>query len=187
MAKKILSEAQVRRFARLANLSPINEMYDKRDDEEDVMGEEVVQEDAAEEMEMDAAEAGMDELPVADEEEMEMDAEDAELELSQDMVDAIAAALPALQMIADASDEGGEEMEMDDAEPVEMEMDAAEPVEMGADDEVMEALEGINYVPGRQDIVQEVARRVAKRLLKAKKAEKQLQEALGSKRKLNKK
>ena len=34
MSKKLLSEAQVRRFAKLANLSPINEMYNNRDDEE---------------------------------------------------------------------------------------------------------------------------------------------------------
>ena len=34
MAKKTLNEAVVRRFQRLANLSPINEMYHKRDEEE---------------------------------------------------------------------------------------------------------------------------------------------------------
>ena len=33
MSKKLLSEAQVRRFAKLANLSPINEMDYKRDDD----------------------------------------------------------------------------------------------------------------------------------------------------------
>jgi hypothetical protein len=192
MAKKLLSEAQVRRFAKLASLSPVNEMYDKRDDEENMEegsymkrdDEEVMQEeDATEEMAADAAEAGMDELPAPEEEEMEMGGEESDVELSQDMVDAIAAALPALQMIADAS---GEEMEMGAEEPAEMEMDAEEPAEMEMDaeeDEVMEALEGINYVPETADIVQEVARRVAKRLLKAKKAEKNLQEALGNKTK----
>ena len=34
MAKKLLSEAQMRRFAKLANLPAINEMYHKREDEE---------------------------------------------------------------------------------------------------------------------------------------------------------
>ena len=41
MAKKLLSEAQVRRFAKLANLSPINEMYSKRDEEDEKKMEEV--------------------------------------------------------------------------------------------------------------------------------------------------
>jgi|9_EtaG_2_1085328.scaffolds.fasta_scaffold07406_4 hypothetical protein len=186
MAKNLLTEAQRRRFAKLAKINPINEMYKTYDrDEEEKMQEEVVseeevvQEDAAEEMAADAAEAGMDELPGADEEEMEMDAGDTDLELSQDMVDAIAAALPALQMIADASDEeeAGEEMEMDAGE--EMEMDAGEDME---DEEMMEALQGVTYVPNQQEVVNEVAKRVAKRLLKAKKAQIQLEEALGSKR-----
>ncbi|HAI39013.1 MAG TPA: hypothetical protein DCM40_13260, partial [Maribacter sp.] len=35
MAKKLLNEAVVRRFQKLANLSPINEMYNKRDEEMD--------------------------------------------------------------------------------------------------------------------------------------------------------
>ena len=39
MAKKLLSEAQVRRFAKLANLSPINEMYSKRDEKEEELEE----------------------------------------------------------------------------------------------------------------------------------------------------
>ncbi len=44
----------------------------------------------------------------------------------------------------------------------------------------MEALKGIQYIPGKKEIVQEVAKRVAKRLLKAKRAEQQLKEALGT-------
>jgi len=180
MAKKLLSEAQVRRFAKLANLSPVNEMYDKRNDEE-VMEEEVVQEeDAAEEMAVDAADAGMDELPAPEEEELEMEAGDSDLELSQDMVDAIAAALPALQMIADASGDE-EEMEMDAEEEPEMEMAAEEEPEAEMEDEVMEALDGVEYIPEQKEIVEEVARRVAKRILKAKQAEKLMNEALGKK------
>ena len=34
MAKKLLNEVVVRRFQSLANISPINEMYNKRDEEE---------------------------------------------------------------------------------------------------------------------------------------------------------
>ena len=218
MAKKLLSEAQVRRFAKLANLSPVNEMYNKRDedeleenrghmssghsknrdqdekeekmdegsymkrDDEEKMEEgsymkrdddEVMnEEDPAEEMAADAADAAMDDLPSADEDELEMEAGDSDLELSQDMVDAIAAALPALQMIADAADGGEKEMDMD--MDMEMGMDEEPPAEMEEElmetaDEVTSALEEINLVPETSEIVEEVARRVAKRLLKAKK------------------
>ena len=204
MAKKLLSEAQVRRFEKLANLSPVNEMYNKRDedeleenrghmssghskkrdqdekeekmdegsymkrDDDEVMKEE----DPAEEMAADAADAAMDDLPSADEDELEMEAGDSDLELSQDMVDAIAAALPALQMIADAADGGEKEMDMD--MDMEMGMDEEPPAEMEEElmetaDEVTSALEEINLVPETSEIVEEVARRVAKRLLKAKK------------------
>ena len=55
-------------------------------------------------------------------------------------------------------------------------MDA--PVE---DEEVMEALSGINLELNEDELVQEVAKRVAKRLLRAKKAQSQLDEALGRK------
>ena len=78
---------------------------------------------------------------------------------------------------------------MDDAPAEEPAMDAEEPEmpEMGGDmakedDELMEALSGIEYIPEQKDIVEEVARRVAKRLLKAKKANQALQEALSSKK-----
>ena len=64
-------------------------------------------------------------------------------------------------------------MEEPVGEPVD-ELPAEEPEE-----EIMEALRGINYIPAKKEIVEEVARRVAKRLLKAKRGEKQMQEALG--------
>ena len=47
---------------------------------------------------------------------------------------------------------------------------------------MMEALEGIDYVAEQKEIVEEVARRVAKRLLKAKKATQALEEALTTKK-----
>ena len=133
MAKKILSEAQMRRFAKLANLSPVNEMMSSYE----------------EDMEEEMPEMGAEEAP----EDMgaEMDAE--------------------------------EEPEMDAAPEMDAEMDAApEAMEDEEAMEMMEALKGINYVPGKKDIVEEVARRVAKRLLKAKKADRALKEALGSKK-----
>ena len=119
MAKKILSEAQMRRFAKLANLSPVNEMMSSYE----------------EDMEEEMPEMGAEEAP-----------EDMGAEMDAEM---------------DAAPEA-----MEDEEAMEM----------------MEALKGINYVPGKKDIVEEVARRVAKRLLKAKKADRALKEALGSKK-----
>ena len=39
MAKKILKEAVVRRFQKLANMRPINEMYNMQEEEEEVGAE----------------------------------------------------------------------------------------------------------------------------------------------------
>jgi hypothetical protein len=61
-------------------------------------------------------------------------------------------------------------------------VDADEPADLDApeeDEEVMEALSGINLELNEDELVQEVAKRVAKRLLKAKRAQEQLDEALG--------
>ena len=183
MAKKILSEAQVRRFAKLANLSPINEMNSMYEEEEEAAEMDAPMDDVAADAELEG--------------DAEMDAEvDAEmggddLEDRKDMVSKV------VQAVADALDvevkveddlEGGEELEggLEDAElegDVEAELGAPEGEEALEDEEVLaEALKGINYVPGRKEIVNEVAKRVAQRLLKAKKADSQLKEALGNQR-----
>ena len=187
MAKKTLNEAVVRRFQKLANLSPINEMYNKRDeemeegmygkrddeemkegsymkrDDEDVMKEE-------EEMEMDAE---MD--ASAPEAEMEMEAEtemDGDLELTDEEAQAIIDLGAKLEAAL-----GEEAPEMDDAPAPEMGMDD----EMTAEDELMETLRGINYIPSQTEVVNEVALRVAKRLKAAKLHESKLNRALGRK------
>ena len=49
------------------------------------------------------------------------------------------------------------------------------------EDELMETLSEIDYVPSQTEIVNEVARRVARRLAEAQKAEKRMNEALGRK------
>ena len=222
MSKKLLSEAQVRRFAKLANLSPINEMYqDKRDDKEEMEegygmshkrdeeemeegmyhkrdeeemeegygmkhkrdDKEVMEEEAEEDVAMDAA-AEMDDLPGAEEDEIKMDAEGDEdnESLASDVLSAVAGALESALGVNIEIDGGAEgddelEMEMGDEPPMDDEM----PMDEGAD-EIMEALRGIDYIPDNKDVVNEVARRVAKRLLRAKKAERNLQEALGTKK-----
>lgn len=180
MAKKTLNEAVVRRFQRLANLNPINEMYHKRDEEEmtelashgvDAVNkrddDEVMKEEDAE-MEMDAGA------------EMEADAEmdagaemDGDLELTDDEAQAIIDLGSKLEAAMGGVEDMGD-----------MEVDAEVDAEMGdmdAEEELMEALRGISYTPSRTEVVNEVAKRVAKRLKTAKLHEAKLKRALGRK------
>ena len=183
--KKLLNETQVRRFMGLAGISPVHEQKYKRDDK----------------MEEDLDEAMYaEEEPAADDEGMgdeDMGDEDTK-EISQDMVDDAAEALASLQGLVDAlgGDAAGGEMDMGD-EP-EMDMDAdmggeddmGDEMDMGDEDEeadedaeevIQEALKGVNLQLSENEVVQEVARRVAKRILKAKQAQARLDEALGNK------
>ena len=159
MAKKTLNEAVVRRFQKLANVAPINEMYMKGEEAEAELAP------AGDDMEIDDAEMGEGE---------------SELELPQSDIEAIAAALPALQTIAAAAGGAGEEAPMDD---MDMDMDDEAPEvddeeEVGEED-IMEALRGISYQPSQSEIVNEVAQRVARRLKAAKLHEAKLNRALG--------
>ena len=179
MAKKLLNEAVVRRFQSLANISPINEMAGgmpaKRDEEEEKM-EEGVYEAEEEKEEMKEAYMEADEEPADAPEAPEMPEMDGGADLDDvELTDEEAEALIALgEKLAAAMGDKGEEMEMDDA-PEMPEMDGEEEMPME------EALEGINYVPSQTEIVNEVARRVARRLAEAQKAEKRMNEALGRK------
>ena len=175
MAKKLLSEAVVRRFAKLANLSPINEMNSLYNEDEEGFPPD-------EEVAIDAEEGFPPEEEIVDVppegEEIEMDADaPADLEFGEEEVAKIRDVLPILQDIADAGTGGGEGEFEEPIEPgLEDEEFEGEPEE---DEFLGEALRGINYLPGKQEVVQEVARRVAKRLLAAKRADSQLKEALG--------
>lgn len=161
MAKKTLNEAVVRRFQRLANVAPINEMYHKRDEEE-VMKEE-------DEPAMDAAaDAPMGDMP--EEEPMEMGDEDKDLELTDDEAQAIIDLGAKLEAAMGDMDMGDEP-----------EMDMKGDEDMG-EEELMEALRGISYVPSRTEVVNEVAKRVARRLQAAKLHEAKLNRALGKRR-----
>jgi len=162
MAKKTLNEAVVRRFQRLANVAPINEMYHKRD-EEKVMKEE-------EEPAMDAvADAPMGDMP--EEEPMEMGDEDQDLELTDDEAQAIIDLGAKLEAAMGDMDMGDEP-----------EMDMKGDEDMGEEEAIMEALRGISYVPSRTEVVNEVAKRVARRLQAAKLHEAKLNRALGKRR-----
>ena len=220
MSKKLLSEAAVRRFAKLANLPAINEVWGEKENEgsktrkgekdyttkkgdEDEDGgkafknESLYEQDAEEEI---ADEVGMedDSLPMPDQDELadiggEEEEEGGEMgmdlgsreELAMDVISAVA---DVLNIEVDIEGGEGEELEGPgggEFEEEELEMDAGpeggefEEEEEEVEDVLHEALRGINYIPGRKEIVNEVAKRVAKRLLKAKQAQKQLQEALG--------
>ena len=192
--KKLLSESQVRRFMGLAGMQStivsnrltemygkpmedeeeMNEMYGKPMEDEEEMkeahGEPMEDEEAAEGMGMyeeEGEEADMPE-PEADMPEPEGG---PEMEISQEEADILAGVLEKLLAAK------GDEEPMEPAEEP-MEPAAEEPVE---DEEVMEALDGVNLDLTEDEIVQEVARRVAKRVLKAKKANAELNEALGKK------
>ena len=231
MSKKLLSEAQVRRFAKLANLSPINEMDYRRDedleeayggnkgdDSETHKGEkdyttkkgdelkhsgsgrgekkgdeafknESLQEDAMEDIEdeVDAELPGGEEVEMsAGEEEISDEPSDVgNEELADKIIRNIAGVLEAELGVNIEVDGDEDDMDMDDMGDMGDEMGAEmdDEIEMQDDEEmVMEALKGINYLPGKKEIVNEVAKRVAKRLLKAKQAERDIQEALGNRR-----
>ena len=184
MAKKLLNEATVRRFQKLANVAPINEMYNKHDDkmeetydekkdhmmqeQEEEMDVEMGAEDAPADMGAEAEEMGADEEEMdADEEEMEDDA-DMDVEITNkhaeaiiDLADMFKAALGDMDMDAEEGDEDAEEAE------------EAEEMEMVAETE---------STLSEEEIVNEVAKRVALRLAEAKKAEKKMNEALGRKK-----
>jgi hypothetical protein len=92
--------------------------------------------------------------------------------------------------------EGGGEApapEMDFEEPAlepepEEEIEEIPPEAEEEEEEVMEALSGVDVELNEDELVQEIAKRVAKRIVKAKQAKKQLDEALGNrKRKIRRK
>jgi len=209
MSKKLLSEASVRRFARLANLPVINENQpwgDNKDDDlkqtepggrghrtgdkgyvneqEDEFAEIEDEVDAelppGEEVEMAPGEEEI--VDMGDEVGMEADPESEAL--ASDVLSAVAGALEATLGVDIEIEGAGEEAEMDmGGEEPEMDMDmdmGGEEVDIEDEEVMAEALRGIKYVPGKKEIINEVAKRVAKRLLKAKRAEQQLQEALGN-------
>ena len=191
--KKLLNEAQVRRFMSLSGIQPLKEMYGSKM-EEDEMEENIYEE--ASEMEEPEADAA----PELDDPEMdaapeaaaapEAEAGEDEVSVTKDAIDAAGDAM--MDLLGQLGYEGGEEAappEMDAApEMDDMDMDAEDAeVDMGdeeaeEEEEVMEALSGVNLELNEDELVQEVAKRVAKRILKAKKAQQQLDEALGNKK-----
>tara|TARA_R100000005_G_C4941185_1_gene165615 strand:- start:27 stop:653 length:627 start_codon:yes stop_codon:yes gene_type:complete len=207
MSKKLLNEAAVRRFMGLAGMdanivsNAVNEMYGAKPEGEeheekkemDKPMEEAVH-DAAEEgaygdkeeahcmeEEVDAMEGehedAADELPPEPEE----GSLGSELNLDPDTARAIIEFAAQLEAALGEEPEAEEEP-LDDAGDLDDEL--GEPVEdealeEAATEEMEEALEGVTTELTEEEVVQEVARRVAARILKAKKAQKEMNEALG--------
>jgi hypothetical protein len=170
MKKKLLSEAQVRRFMGLAGLSRINENLYEEEPMEEPAGEEP------------AGEEPMEEPAEADVEIDEEDLADVAEALStlQDKLAPLLDQAPADDM-EEPMDEPAEEPEMDmgDEEPEgeeEMDMGGEEEEELDAE------LQEVNMELSEEEIVSEVARRVAKRIVEAKRAHKKMNEALGRKK-----
>ena len=197
MSKKLLSEAQVRRFQSLASIQPLNEMYNEEEEkpmEEELIHEEEFDEGYAMKRDEQPMEAMNEEEPEADDGDVDVDMDadgDDDVEIEEEMVEKAAAALSDLQALVDAlggeaaADMGDDALDMGD-EPPGMDDapdmgDEEEPAPLEEEDLLELALEGINYQPSQKEIVKEVAKRVARRLQEAKKAQSSLNKALGRK------
>jgi hypothetical protein len=187
--KKLLNEATVRRFMGLAGMeskivsNKLTEMYkmgeEDKDpaDAEEPVGSPLPPED--EDPEAGPKMPDMDDEPempdMDDEPEMDDEMDDDVRELSADDVETLemlADKLP--DIVSKLQGEAGPEM---DDDPAVMEED--EDLALMEDEDV---LEGVELELSEDEIVQEVAKRVAKRILKAKRAKAQLDEALGRKK-----
>jgi len=181
MAKKTLNESVVRRFQKLAAVKPINEMYSKNEEymkeEEDMeMGDEAPMDD-------------MDDMPEEGGDDME-DMGDGTIQVGDGTIEVgegdIKAAKQGLEDALELLNQimPGDDMD-DDMDGEEMNFDAEEAPAPDAEDmgeeDIMEALRGINYEPSKGEIVNEVAKRVARRLKEAKLHEAKLNRALGRK------
>ena len=203
--KRLLNEATVRRFMGLAGMesnlvsNTIKNMNENLYEEEPI--EEPVEEpvDDAPPAEMGGEEGPEEPAVDAAEEPAAPAGEDTDVELTPEDIGKLKALKDAALEASDVVDmldqaAGGEEPALDAAEEPALDaaeepaLDAAEEPAMDAapdeeEEEVMEALSGINLELNEDELVQEVAKRVARRLIRAKKAQKQLDEALGRNKK----
>ena len=165
MAKKLLSEAQVRKFMGLANMDAnlssnfLKEMYHK---DEEMMYEE---EETDDEVPMDDVDLGGGDS----EEPADMDAPGADVEMQEEDVQVLK---QAAKIITDNF--GG----MDDMPDEEPPMEEPE-MDMGGEEEIDAEVE---VEPTEDEIVAEVARRVAKRINEAARAQKKADRLLGRKK-----
>jgi hypothetical protein len=192
--KKILSEAQVRRFMGLAGLKPLTEMdaghRDADEHEKDYaeyLKQQLGKNENLNEDELEDAERA--EKFVADDvEDAEDDLEGAEeaaeeVSIDQELIDDALGAIAKLEELVSAL--GGEEAAAEDnvvgdLGAVGVEDELADDDEVDAvEDEEDALLEGVQLQLSQKEIVNEVAKRVAKRIVSAKKAQQRMNEALG--------
>ena len=188
--KTLLNEGTIRRFMKLADMEALQENYfDQYGLQEQPEEEEEVEFGAEEEVGGEELGGGGEEVEFGAEEEVEMGDEelggeggDVDEAAIRDLVDTIATAIEDkydIPMSVEGGEEGGEEeVELGAEEEVEMggeELGGEEEVELGAEEEVggeeelMELLSdaGIEVVDN-EPVVQEVLKRVTKRLIREK-------------------
>ena len=173
--KRLLSEGEMRRFAKLANLSPVNEMYGMpgaRDEEEDEPGmRDMMQEEEEEEMEVSADEVeaepapmdmdAMDDMPEEPEMDMDMGAPaggEAGMVDIEDFMSALESALEEVtgeEVSTEMDIEGDEGAPDEGGEELDMEM-SPEPMDMGDEDE--------EEMPDMDELAEAIARRVRRRM-----------------------
>jgi len=192
--KSLLTEAEMRRFMGLAGLSGQQITSLTETVYENEMEEELYQEEDApadpEELEDPAEPVGGEEAELADDTEMADMGEPADVAgadadplagIAEEDKEAMAQAV--IQTIGDALGLDIDVSAGDEGEELGAEAPDAldEPAEAGAEEEIMQEFDdaGVSMELSEDEIVQEVARRVAKRILKANRANKALSEALG--------
>ena len=202
--KKLLSEAQVRRFMGLAGINPLNEMYsiseegEARPMEEDEMDEaRSMKRKKHEDMhgDKDKEKSLMEEEDMEDEDMDDMEDEDeagaADLDIDEKKVMKFIEASKEISDMADMlsgatggdMDDvlGNDDMPKDEEPPPPPGDDMDDMGDMGDDDALEEELMEVDMELTEEEIVNEVARRVAKRIVEAKRAPKKMNEALGRK------
>lgn len=202
--KKLLSEAQVRKFMGLANIDAgmssnfLSENWGMNEEEVEEMGDEEVSMDADAEVEMPVADLEGGEPEEADEADVDVDMTTDRIQKIADALGILGTELSPLMSAAGVSAEEPE-MEMDaEMPPMEPEMDAEmPPMDMDMDVEAEEEVELDEEYGGKKGdesksrpdymdeakIVAEVTRRVAKRINEAARAQKKANKLLGRSKK----
>tara|TARA_A100001391_G_C4938146_1_gene243751 strand:- start:42 stop:578 length:537 start_codon:yes stop_codon:yes gene_type:complete len=172
----------------------------KKHDDKDKMEEMAYKKDDLEEN-LYEEEALYEEEEMGDEDMGDEDMDEADVEMDEELVQKFMDAVDTMKEVADVLGgvaggdmDLGDDMDMGDDKPADdmdmggdeepMELDAGGEEPAGEEDEeemLQEALRGISYVPSKKEVVKVVAKRVAKRLQEAKRAQAKLNKALGKK------
>ena len=189
MKKQLLNEGEIRKFMKFANIGTLTDGFVGKINESAALEEDTLEEaeDALAEMYQKEEEGVNEVMPaegehegepemgaepeMGDEPEMD-DEEEVEVDVDMDEVDALEKAIEVLQQVVDAAKGGGDMGDEDamggldaagDEDPM---ADAGD--EEPALEEDIEALEEVEALD-EEDVIEEVTRRVAKRLLAARK------------------